>query len=275
MREFLACFLKVMSAEMRKQYRVYFFNKSIYLSLFLWPMLTFITAYYDYKPFRLELIAGGMGYINEKNLILFALIGYLCMIFFRCFVQSAWIFSSERINGTLELIYITPANRLAVIMGNAAASLFGSIWLFIVFACGIVLLNLSQLKFQIWSALVGIIFLLVLSILWGMFLNALFLFSRDSGFLFTVLAGPMEIFAGIKIPTTVFPIWAKAISIIFPLTYIAEMLRRIFLDRASIYELRGFIGASIIISIILLAATILCLKLGEHHAKKTGNMALF
>jgi ABC-2 type transport system permease protein len=260
---------------MKKQHKNYFFNKTIYISLFIWPVLTFVTAYYSYKPFRLDKIVGELGYINENNLIIFVLMGYICLIFFRCFVQSAWRFSMERTFGTLELIYMTPANRLAFIAGNAVSSLFESIWLFVVFALGVFALNAAAYKISIISALVGIVLLIVLAMLWGMMLNALFLFSRDSNFLFTVLEEPMEIFAGIKVPTAVFPIWAKAISAVFPLTYIAEMLRRIFIRGDSLLQIKGFVLISIIIGFLMLFATVILLRLGERYAKKTGNMALF
>ncbi|HYE82272.1 MAG TPA: ABC transporter permease [Clostridia bacterium] len=268
-------FLKVLRAEMRKQHKNRFFGKSIYVSLFLWPLLTFITAYYSYKPFPLDKIVRGLDYINESNLIIFVLMGYMCLIFFRCFVQSAWLFSSERTYGTLELIYMTPANRLAFIMGNAVASLFESIWLFVVFAAGIFILNASSFKINIGCAILGIILLLTLSILWGMLLNALFLFSRDSAFLFTVLEEPMEIFAGIKVPAVIFPLWAKVISAVFPLTYIAEMLRRIFIKGDGLLQIRGFVLISILTGLVMLTVTIICLRLGEEYARKTGNMALF
>lgn len=268
-------FVKVLRAEMKKQHKNRYFGKSIYVSLFIWPLLTFTTAYYSYKPFPLGKIAGGLGYVNEGNLIIFVLMGYMCLIFFRCFVQSAWFFSMERTYGTLELVYISPANRLAFIMGNAVASLFESIWLFMVFALGVFFLNSSGFKVNIVCAMIGIMLLIVLSVLWGMLLNALFLFSRDSAFLFTVLEEPMEIFAGIKVPITVFPFWAKAISAVFPLTYIAEMLRRIFIRGDGLLQIKGFIFVSILIGFIMLSVTILCLKLGEQYAKRTGNMALF
>lgn len=268
-------FIKVLAAEMRKQHKNYFFSKTIYISLFIWPVLTFVTAYYSYKPFRLDKIVGELGYINENNLIIFVLMGYMCLIFFRCFVQSAWRFSMERTFGTLEFVYMTPANRLAFIMGNAVSSLFESIWLFVIFALGIFALNTAAYKINILCAAIGIVLLIMLSMLWGMLLNALFLFSRDSSFLFTVLEEPMEIFAGIKVPAAVFPLWAKAVSWIFPLTYIAEMLRRIFIRGDGFFQIRGFILISILIGFIMLSATIIFLKLGEQYAKKTGNMALF
>lgn len=271
----MSYFMKVLRAEMRKQHKNRYFGKSIYISLFIWPLLTFVTAYYSYKPFSLDKITGGLGYVNENNLIIFVLMGYMCLIFFRSFVQSAWFFSSERIYGTLELVYMTPACRLAFVMGNAVSSLLESVWLFVVFALGVFSLNISSFRPDPVCAVLGVIMLVALSMLWGMLLNALFLFSRDSAFLFTVLEEPMEIFAGIKVPAMIFPFWAKAISALFPLTYIAEMMRRIFIRGDGFLQIREFVIISILIGLFMLSVTILCLKEGERYSKKTGNMALF
>jgi ABC-2 type transport system permease protein len=268
-------FFKVMKAEMIKQQKNYLHNKTIYISLFLWPVLTFISAYYSYKPFQVDKIADAVRYINEDNLIVFMLVGYMSLLFFRTLVQSAWMFSSERIYGTLELVYLTPANRLAFIMGNAVSSLFTSVWMFVVFGVSVLVLKGRYFNIDPYSAVAGIVLMVVLSVLWGMLLNSLFLFSRDTGFLFTLLEEPMEIFSGIKIPPGVFPIWAKIISMIFPLTYSAEALRRALLNGDSLYELRGFIIVSLIMGFIMLSITLICLKAGESHAKKTGSMSLF
>lgn len=271
----MSYFLKVAKAEMLKQHKNMFYDKTIYLSLFIWPVLTFIAAYYAYKPFQLSKIVKTVSYVNADNLIVFMLIGYLCLGFFMCLVQSAWRFSFERVQGTLELVYLSPANRLAFILGNALSSLLESVWLFIVFALGIFIFKSSYLNINLPAVLLGLVLMIVMATLWGMFLNSLFLFSRDSGFLYTVLQDPMEFFSGIKIPTAVFPLWAKVVSLIFPLTYTAEVLRRALLNGSSIYELRYFIIISLLLGFIMLGFTLLSLKLGENHAKNTGNMSLF
>lgn len=268
-------FFKVLKAEILKQHRSYFHNKTIYISLFLWPLLTFVSAYYGYKPFQVDKISKSVSYINENNLIVFMLAGYMCLIFFRTLVQSAWRFSSERIYGTLELIYLSPANRLAFILGNAISSSFESVWLFIMFGGAILMLKRQYFYINLPALISGLILMILLSVLWGMFLNSLFLFSRDSGFLYTILEEPMEIFAGIKVPTQVFPFWAKIISAIFPLTYSAEILRRALLGGESIYQLKNYFLVGILWVVLMLLVTVICLYEGEKHSKETGNMSLF
>lgn len=268
-------FFKVVKAEMLKQHKNYFHKKSIYISLFFWPMLVFLSTYYGYKPFNMDKMRNHITYLNSSNVILFVLIGYVSMSFFRSLVQSAWRFSTERVFGTLELIYLTPGNRLAFVLGNAVSSVFESVWLFVVFSGVILYIKGNAFNANIAAALLGVVLVIALSLLWGMFLNSLFLYSRDSGFLFTILEEPMEIFAGVKVPTAVFPLWAKGISYVFPLTYAAEFLRRALLNAESVYELRYFVLKSLIIGGIMLGLTIFFLKTGEAHAKETGSMSLF
>jgi len=47
-------FLKSVKAEIVKQHKNYFHSKMIYVSLFLWPIISFISAYYSFKPFNIE-----------------------------------------------------------------------------------------------------------------------------------------------------------------------------------------------------------------------------
>jgi ABC-2 type transport system permease protein len=85
----------------------------------------------------------------------------------------------------------------------------------------------------------------------------------------------MEVFTGVKVPTGVFPLWAKVISFIFPLTYAIEAIRRVFLNGEGLSKVQGFIGTSTFIIILMFLLINICTTLAEKHSKKTGNMTLF
>ena len=85
----------------------------------------------------------------------------------------------------------------------------------------------------------------------------------------------MEIFSGVKVPTLLFPLWAKIIAAVFPLTYAIEAVRRVMLMGSSLYDIRGFLLLGSIIIAILILAILLILKLVERHVRITGNLALF
>lgn len=266
-------FFKVLSSEIRKQHLNYFHSKMIYISLFLWPLLNFLSTYYSFKPFNIQ--NSNIYYLTQDNLIVFLLLGYMAMSLFRSLVQSSWNFSFERISGTLELIYLSPASRQAVILGNAISSLFESIVILMIFTIGLLIIKKDVLHFHYLALIIVIIISLLMAIFWGMLLNILFLFTRDSGFLYTLFEEPMELFSGVRVPTSVFPMWAKAISLIFPLTYSIESIRMVMLNESKLNELTPFIITGSIIILILYLSSLLLLKIVEKQSKITGNFTLF
>ncbi|MDF2905609.1 MAG: ABC-type polysaccharide/polyol phosphate export system, permease component [Herbinix sp.] len=269
----MIAFIKTVTAEIKKQHKNYFHNKTIYISLFIWPLLSFITTYYGFQAFDLSKCK--VTYITSDNVVVYLLLGYMCMSFFRSLVQSAWRFSFERFNGTLELIYLSPSNRVAVLLGNAVSSLFESVFVIVIFTVFMLVIKAEVIYVQLLPCLAVFLIVTGMAVVWGIFLNSLFLFSRDSGFLFTILEEPMEIFSGVKVPTLLFPLWAKAIAAIFPLTYAIEAVRRVMLLGSSLYDIRGFLLVGAFIIILLIIAILLILKLVERHVRTTGNMALF
>lgn len=266
-------FSKVVWAEACKQHRNYFNNRAIYISLFVWPVFSFLSAYYSYSAFDIR--GTFISYLSDDNILLFLLIGYMGMSFFRSVVQSAWRFSMERQAGTLEYIYLSPANRMAVLLGNALSSVFESSVVMLIFGIMIMYYQRNALNIDVLGLISVMIIFVVMALLWGVFLNACFLYSRDTDFLFTVLEEPMEIFAGVKIPVVIFPYWARVISLIFPLTYILEALREVCLNHADIASVRIILIISIAIIIVLLTVTLVTIRVVEKHMRKSGNVILF
>lgn len=272
----MSYFLQVVRCNIQLQYKNYFFNKSIYISLLVWPLILFINAYYSYKPFSTKALYQKTGLKSFDELYIFLFIGFLAMMFFWSLVQSAWQSAyAYRTAGTLELLYMTPANRIACLLGNAIASVIGSVWMLIVFAFIVFIVYLKHLMINTVSLAVGLVLLFILSICWGVFLNSLFLLSRDGGFLYTILEAPMEIFSGVKIPFNLMPLWAKGIGYIFPLTYIMTILRKSMLFNAGLSTLFPYIGICCIIALVLISTSIIVLNLGERSAKISGSATLF
>ena len=216
-----------------------------------------------------------VSYLTRENLIVYLILGYMCMSFFRSLVQSAWNFSFERTGGTLELIFLSPANRLAVLLGNASSSLVESTVVMAVFGTAILLLKKEELYAKFGACLIAFTVMLILALLWGVLLNALFLFSRDTGFLFTVLEEPMETFAGVKVPVQLYPRWGKAVSLLFPLTLALETIRRCMLEGCGIKEVLPFLFLEIMLGAAMLAAVCVIIRAAERHVRRVGNLTLF
>lgn len=189
-------FLKSVKAEMIKQHKNYFYSKVIYISLFVWPIISFISSYYGFKPFKIENMP--VPYLNQENLIIFILLGYICMNFFRSLVQSAWVFSFERHYGTLELIYLSPTNRLSIILGNAISSVFESVWVMVVFSGAIFILKYEYLNINFPTIFIVMGLMMIMAVMWGMLLNALFLFLGILDFYLQYLKNLWRYFQALK-----------------------------------------------------------------------------
>jgi ABC-2 type transport system permease protein len=262
-------------AEVRKEHRNSFHSHFIYFSLLVWPVIRFITAYCSFLPFQLGPDSPLSRFIRIDQLALFLLTGYLAYIFFWCLVQSAWQLSFERQSGTMEMIFITPVNRLTFLYGRSFSSLIEGVWLFFSFSLlGMFLIGGIHVSGW-WSVPLAFFILLLAAGVWGGFLTVLFLFSRDSSFLFTALDEPMQIFGGVAIPPLAFPFWAKLISFCFPLTYALHILRQLLMEGATLQELGQDLGLLASILLLLVLATAFLLKRAERHMKQTGNMVLF
>ncbi|EOR25708.1 hypothetical protein A499_04316 [Niallia nealsonii AAU1] len=267
--------LTILHAEMVKSHRHNFHNKLIYFSLLLWPALLFVTAYYSFKPFNLTDSSPLSAYMNVDQITMFLLTGYLGYIFFWSLVQSAWNMSYERQAGTLELIFLTPANRLMIMFARAAGNLLEAVWLFTAFIL-LVLVVTGKAADIYWTHVpLALLLLSVSAIVWGGFLNIVFLFSRDAGILFTIFEEPMQFFSGVRIPVLAFPIWGKAIAYLFPLTYVLEIFRDLVLNGKFFTQMIGQYSLLLTIILLLCISSVFLLKKAETHAKETGNMVLY
>lgn len=271
-------FLRTLTAEMYKQHRIYFHDPLVYFSMIVWPFLEVLTAYYLFMPF-----VGGESstsalqqQFGTRSLEIFLLTGYLGYNFFMNLIQSAWHFSFERYDGTLECIFLTPANRFAVVLGNAMSSLFENTWLLTVF-CGAFyfLLSTSLTSTNILFFLLGLVIMVLAAIAWGTFLNCLFLITRDTSLFFTILQEPLNFFGGVRLPITLFPMWMKIISYCIPLTYCLNILREATMQTINIAAFMWQIVGIVTLSLMMFLASYRLLDVAERQAKRTGSFTFY
>lgn len=269
--------VRVFAAEALKQHRILFGSPLVTFSLLIWPGLQLAATYYAFKPFE---NAPGLAEnwplaADPRAILLFFTTGSLGYTFFWSLVQSAWHFSYERANGTLEMMFLTPANRLALVLANGASALMQNTWLFFAFSVALIAFVGGLHVAYPLMFVVAFFALLVPAVAWGVFLNSLLMFSRDSGFLYTILEDPMSFFAGVRIPLLALPFWARLIGLVFPLTTSLIVLRGALLDGATIATLWPQMGILLGISALLILLSIWLLHVGENHARRTGSLTLF
>lgn len=264
--------LLVFGAEIRKQRQHNYHSYFVYFSLLIWPVLGFVEMYYTYKPFSFTGSAASLA--GGGKLLAFLATGYMAYTCFWSMVQNAWSMScEERKGGTLEIAFLTPANRMAMNYGKALGALIQEVWMFCCF-CIFILFYTGSVGWDNWYLLPVVFLLLVISsMIWGGMLNAIFLFSRDAEIVMDLFDMPMVLFSGTRIPTGCFPVWAKLLSMFFPLTYCLNILRMALHISGEGWAEDGL--RLLICLVIMTGITVLLLKRAEENNRKTGELIFY
>ena len=264
---------QIVKAEIVKQHRNTFHSRLMYFSLLVWPIVIFLNAYYNVKPFDLSQSAS-VELSTVESTVTFLITGFLGYNCFWTLVESAWLMSFERRNGTLEMVFLSSGNRMAIIYGRSLGALFENIWMFVIFTIFVILfVNGIPLANLVYLPLVFLV-LLLSAMVWGGLMNVIFLFSRDASVFFNLFDEPMVLFAGVRIPTAVFPAWARVVSVIFPLTHTLVIVRSLLIHGDFMQSLASFCVV-IAVNGVLVAVTSILLGLAERHIRRTGNFTFF
>ncbi|GAA1652244.1 ABC transporter permease [Catellatospora bangladeshensis] len=269
--------LRVIAAEALKQHRRSFGRPLVVASMLLWPVLQLAATYYTMLP---VLDTPGIASrwpdaAQPARLLAFLAAGAFAYLFYFSLVQSAWHFSFERISGTIELLFLSPASRLALVFANGTGALVQNTWLAGCFAVAAASAGGALHVAHPGMYAVAALALVVPAIVWGAFLNSLLVFSRDSAFLYTLLDDPLWFVSGVRLPLFAMPLAIKAVGLAFPLTSSLIVLRGALLDAQPLSALLEPLALLTGLCALLFAATAALLRLGEARAQRTGSMQLY
>lgn len=263
--------IRVCFGEVKKQKQNYYNTMELYLSMLLWPMLTGISSYFVYFSFDLSFLTH-IGIATKNDLLIFVFTGALGYNCFFAMVQSALFLRNERENGTLEIVFLTSANRLAIVYGRALGGITQNVGMFSVFIV-ILLLFTSNFDLKLLIAIpFSFVIILISSVVWGGLINAIFIVSRDVDFWFIICDQPMMVFSGTELPINIMPVLFKIIGSIFPLTYCLKLVRQIFNDGNISWT---NVLQNVIILITLCVITKIILIIAENRNRKTGDLQLY
>jgi len=216
-------------------------------------------------------ILSEFGIHDTHDLIVFIFTGAMGYNCFWAMVHSALYIHEERRGGTLEMMFLSPASRMAIVFGRALSGIFLNASIFSVLSMVMLILggiNISSLL----KIAVSFAIIVLSSIIWGAFINSFFLISRDTNFLFTICDEPMHLLSGVKIPLNAFPMFLQVPASIFPLTYCLFLVRQLFFDVGVQW---AYVLANVVGLCILVIVTKVILWKTEHKNRESGNLQLF
>lgn len=265
--------IKIICAEIKKYHRASFKSKKTYFTMLLWPVLVFIHTYFVYKPFYGTHITL-YGFEDGKDMVNFLIVGLLTYNCFFSLVRSALFMRREREEGVLEIVILSPVNKIALIYGRALGALVQNTWMFWLFSIMLILFT-NNFSWNIFELFMVYLLVCISACVWGGLMNTIFLFSRDAEIIFYLLDEPMMFFSGVKFPINTFKSIGNIIAYFFPLTYVLILARNILFGKI-INEFIFLIFVLLIIYMVLMIMlTIFLLKCAEAHLMEYGNASFY
>lgn len=255
-----------------------FFRPMIFFWNSILPLAWGLQFYFYYLPFEfgnIELEFEGPGIIGV-DLVSFTLTGQICwMLFINASLFGGAFFMRERWEGTLEILFLSPASRSGITAGTALAGATNFFWF--AFGLGIVLLLLDiQLEIESWLIVVIAMLLAFLTLLaMGMFFESFFIASRLGGMWATAIQEPLQFTSGLIFPIQYLPRALRALAVAIPFTYVLLIVRGALLGGLSLQDVLWELAILVSMVILLFLLSVAFLAKVEAHVKKQANLNMF
>jgi ABC-2 type transport system permease protein len=268
---------RVIIAEASKSLKIYFFSsRTLFWTLAL-PLANGLYLYFLYLPFAaksVDLQFSGTSYTID--LVGFTVVGQLLYTFFTMMLLAGAAFEAERWQGTLETLLLSPANRIAILLGGALANAFNYMWM-------LAALVLSWVAFIRTNIVITDPLALLLSFLLsytaivalGMCFEAFFIYSRQGSVVVASFQEPIMFLSGQVFPLQSMPTFLLPLSYLLPLTFGLVAVRLTMLGGATLYEVAVPLDALAFMTLIFSVLAVFMVNYAERRAKAKATLTMF
>jgi len=183
---------------------------------------------------------------------------------------------SERWMGTIEVLFLTPANKMIILLASGLSSLIeASWWIFSILFLGWAIFGV-QPSITSWPA----VFICVASTMAalvsvGVFFAGFFVLTRAADQLASGLQAPIRFFSGVAFPVSVLPQMLQYVSHLIPVTYGILALRKCVLLGGDLGSIWIDLAPLWLMTTIFLILGQITLRIVERQTKKKGTLYLF
>jgi ABC-2 type transport system permease protein len=181
---------------------------------------------------------------------------------------------AEQRRGTLESNWMTPAPRLAMLLGSGFNQMIVSV--IPVFVSLAICSMAWGVRFAV-TPLVGLVFLMSTIAMFGLALAfaSLVLFLKELNAAVFFVRGVFMVFCGLTSPLSVLPPWMRSVSRALPLTYSIDLVRRLGLAGASYTDVARDFWILTAFAAGLMAAGCLAFLIVDRIVKRRGTLGQY
>jgi len=217
---------------------------------------------------------------QEANYLSFVIVGFA----FQSFIMST-IFGGghairgEQEHGTAELVFVTPANKVAWLLGKMLGNLiFSFITFFFVILSGMLLFGFHpQAPPNVPTAILSILLSMLAMTAFGFMLAGVCFLAKREEELTQVFWPMLTFFCGLAFPIEILPQWGQVIARMIPLTYGVDATRKALILGIGVSDtaLLGQLEILCIQTVILLPIGAVLFARLEKAAKRSGTLGTY
>jgi ABC-2 type transport system permease protein len=266
-RTFKAVFLR--NLKLYTSYRVWI------ISTVIWPIPLLALNVYQYMAFGTQAsVSEALQPYGGIGLIIVGTIVYL--LYNRLLWGTGISIQSERWMGTIEVLFLTPANKMVILLASGLSSLIeASWWIVSIFMLGWAIFGVQPNIVSLPAVIICILSTMAALVSVGIFFAGFFVLTRAADQLASGLQAPIRFFSGVAFPVQALPQMLQYVSYMIPVTYGIMALRKSVLLGGGLDLISLDIAALWIISIIFLFFGRIALGIVERQAKKKGTLYMF
>jgi ABC-2 type transport system permease protein len=255
--------------------KIYTAYKAWIIATIIWPIPLLALNIYTYYAFGTpEDIAQRLQSYGISSFAGMIIIGTIIYLFYnRLLWGTGFSIQSERWMGTIEVLFLTPANKMTVLIACGISSVVeASWWIVSIFLLSSLIFGVTP-NISSWLAVfVCLISTIAALVSIGVFFAGFFVLTRAADNLASGLQAPIRFFSGVAFPVTALPQMLQYISYLIPVTYGISTMRKTILASGNLSAVWFELLCLYIITTIFLIAGQFCLKIVERQAKKKGTL---
>ncbi len=270
-------FFRVVVAEIVKEVKQSFFSSRVLFWTLALPLGNGLYLYFLYLPFAVrsvDLEFNASSY--TLNLVGFTLIGQLLYSFFTMMLLAGAILDREREQGTLEIVLLSPASRIAVLLGGALSNALNYLWLLIgVVLSWVALLHVDVAVNDFLALFLSVLLSYLSLVALGMCLEAFFVHSRRGVMYASWMQEPVMFISGLIFPLQAMPTALLPFSYLMPLTFGLISVRLTLLGGASLLDVAFPLVALGSMVLVFSGLAVWLIGYAEHKAKQRATLTQF
>lgn len=245
--------------------------KAWVIATILWPIPLLALNIYTYRAFGdWESLPPGLA-----GMIIVGTIVYL--LYNRLLWGTGTSIQRERWMGTIEVLFLTPTNKMTILLASGVSSLLeASWWIVCIFLISGAIFGIQPNMTSWLAVVISLLSTMLTLVAVGVFFGGFFVLTRAADQLASALQAPIRFFSGVGF-NSVFdlPGMLLPVAFILPVTYGVLVMRESLLRGGDLGVLWVWLVPLYVMSAVFLVLGYFTLKEVERRAKKKGTLYLF